>query len=332
MSACEDSGKKDTEFLLLCFFRLPSSLQSLVLSDFLSGLDDTDEDDRIQHMAPDPQTAGNIIFADSHAFFTTDGEIVTLIAGSLYTQSGFQEGSGIDARFEKIKSFVTVNDSMIITADAGNRCLILVDLARQETKHFSGLCGGSNETLTDGDSNTARFSTLTSVQIDQLYNIGQLLVMDDGVTIKWRSVEISTGTVTTVLEDQGVNDALDFVQFPRYQLLSVVILNQEGSNRLDTYNTADGTTMSLPFDVGYSAKSIPIDASMLVGSVPGEDKIYIGNSDTYQICSGAQGDVNADLSSCQLNRPLALLIDNDTLFISVTNGIKRVESKSWQLV
>ena len=313
------------------YFSYASSWDSLRLTDFISGLDSSKPVNKIQHIAADPQTPGNIIFADSHALFTTDGKTVSLIAGSFGTQSGFQEGVGIRARFSKINSFVVVSKSLLIVVDEGNRCLIQVNLVTKQTQQFSGLCGSTTAETIDGDKDTARFGNMVSIDIDRTISIGDLFVLDNNVKYYGRSVDIKTGAVTTQLEDdKATSTALDFIQ-PSCGSYMVIISEYQGGEgggkRFVLYNNNIVYYEDIP--VTFS-KLIDIGNFSALSAVPAFSSVLFTssfNNAEFPICSGTQGNVNGDLSSCQLDTPHALLHHDGKLFMSVATGIKKIDSK-----
>ena len=326
LSGCLQVGKSAYNTMLV-IFRLPENLEALLLSDFLSGLDGRNEDDHIQHMAPDPQNDGNIIFSDRHALFTTDGVTVSIIAGSLTTQGGFQEDFGTNARFEQITSFEAINDSVIIVTDAGNRCLIRVDIVTKGTQEFSGLCGSNDTNITDGDKETATFALPVSVKIDELFSVGNLLVLDVGSKLTWRSVNIDTQSVSTVLESNNMGQTtLDFLISTCHASLIAYVNAGEGYAAVQ-YIGGQLSTHNFPLNVRHT---VLIDAAGHVGSLPDVNAVFLASANVltfYSICGGLAGNVNGNLSSCQLDKPNALLKYNGALYISVANGIKKIDSK-----
>ena len=84
------------------------------------------------HLERDDFVLENIIFSDSHALKTTDGDDTYNIAG-IATRSGYIEGVGTVARFLYIASFLQLSTNRVLITDWGNHCLRSLDRITNET-------------------------------------------------------------------------------------------------------------------------------------------------------------------------------------------------------
>lgn len=61
-------------------------------------------------MQEDAHTPGNIIFTDDVSIRTTDGDNITVIAGS--SRADYQEGTGTGAGFNYLRGFTQISGTM----------------------------------------------------------------------------------------------------------------------------------------------------------------------------------------------------------------------------
>ncbi len=116
--------------------------------------------------------------------------VVTTFAGSLANSSGYVDGSGLSARFDKPVGVAISPDGVFaLVADSGNNCVRRIAMA---TGAVSTLAGSTLPGSADGMGTAASFNKTTGVAIskDGTY----ALVSDDG---NMRRIVIATGAATT---------------------------------------------------------------------------------------------------------------------------------------
>ena len=149
----------------------------------------------------DQYISGNIIFTTSCCIWTTDGMAKTLIAGGTNpNELGYRENVGVDARFRYPTGFVQIKCTYVVLADAGNKCLRMVNRTNDQTSEFSGLCTSVNSTL------IAPFD----VERDRM-NKNQLLITDSNVQAVFVA-DAENGNLSVFAHDASINNARGLTQ------------------------------------------------------------------------------------------------------------------------
>ena len=155
----------------------------------------------VYHMELDLYRPGYLVYTDRDALMTSDGTTTHLIAGS-FSQNGYREGVGAEARFNTIIGFVQISEKLIIVADHWNRCLRLIDRTTNNTSEFSGQCGGSGYE----DGRPGRFKLLESAVLDKR-DKNQLLILDPN-NLAVRTENVRSRVVDTFVE----SDSLQYIR------------------------------------------------------------------------------------------------------------------------
>ena len=82
---------------------------------------------------------GYLVYTDDRSLRTGDSTTTHLIAGN-FTQRGYREGVGAEARFTYIFGFAQISEKLVVVADTENSCLRLIDRSTNKTSVFSGQC------------------------------------------------------------------------------------------------------------------------------------------------------------------------------------------------
>ena len=82
----------------------------------------TSIDDTIYHIQEDSFVSGNLLIADGCVLKTSDGTVTSTIACGPHWEPGYAEGVGVQARFNKILSFVQISSHPVVLVDRANRC------------------------------------------------------------------------------------------------------------------------------------------------------------------------------------------------------------------
>ena len=91
----------------------------------------SESEGHVWHVEEDLFVPGNIIFSDNYALKTTNGVKASVIVGNS-TAAGYQNGHGVYARFNHIRSFIQLSVIEAVLLDSFNRCLRKVDRRTNE--------------------------------------------------------------------------------------------------------------------------------------------------------------------------------------------------------
>ena len=154
--------------------------------------------DYVEHMESDRYRPGFIVYTDSRALMTTsDGTTTHLIAGK-WTEKGYKEGVGAEARFDLITGFAQISEKLVVVADYHNYCMRLIDRTSNTTSLFSGRCKFRGYE----DGRPGRFRYPWSVVIDQR-DKNQLLIADIG-NAAVRTVDVMSRVVGTLVKSDSL--------------------------------------------------------------------------------------------------------------------------------
>ena len=159
----------------------------------------------VRHMELDRYRPGFIVYIDKHALMTSDGTTTHLIAGN-FTQRGYREGVGADARFNFMTGFVQISEKLVVVADSNNHCMRLIDRTTNKTSLFSGQC--QSEGYEDGRPGQFRYPR--SVVMDQR-DKNQLLITDSRNKAV-RTVDVESQAVGKFSQSASLNNIMGITQ------------------------------------------------------------------------------------------------------------------------
>lgn len=127
---------------------------------------------------------------------------VTTLVGTNNTY-GTVDGVGSAARFSSSIFGLAVIGNNLFIADSGNQLIRKVDLTTLTVTTLTGVVGSAG--FVDGASGTAKFNYLSSITSDG----SNTLFVSDYYNNAVRSIDATTGTVSTVVGDKVTNEDID---------------------------------------------------------------------------------------------------------------------------
>ena len=168
----------------------------------------TSIDDTVYHIQEDSFVPGNLLIADGCVLKTSDGTVTSTIAGGPHWEPGYAEGVGVQARFNKVLSFVQISSHQVVLVDSTNRCLRSVDRNTNQTAAYAGNCTQQGQQ----DGLDALFNEPTSVIINTK-NSSQLIIVEPSHA-SLRIMGIFDKNVSTMFRRGGSGDLQRMVQSP----------------------------------------------------------------------------------------------------------------------
>ena len=279
----------------------------------------------MRHIAEDEFVPGNLLFADGNAMKTTDGTTTSLIAGSAIS-GGYLEDVGSNARFNRIFSFIQLSRSLIVLADYNNYCFRNVDRTTNQTSTYSGNCTNRG----DRDGVDALFTGPISINTQLLivdFNLSSLKKIIVASQHNSTIYKDSSYRLSTMLQDPSTgNIYVTFyhgIGFYDYVSLSFSVL--AGSSQ---HGFVDGEISQIlfynPREVVFLCHRKLLIADLTNNRLRVLDRITNTSS---SICSGVEGHLDSDLSSCQLAGPWSILTVKDVIFVGGDQYIRSIQGK-----
>ena len=300
----------------------------------------------VNHMARDLRS-GHLMFADGSSLRITDGQNITTLVGSP-TETGYREGVGTEVRFDYIKGFTQVNESMVIASDYFNDCLRKIDLNSLLTTAFAGNCTSSGDQ--DGWED-ALFNGPSSILLD---SSSKGLFVLDNINEAIRYINLTTNKVSTLLNKDLSNPsgiAYDIT------LRNLLISNEQTiiMFSLENYTTevvagAETTPYSNLFslDDAFSefdflknslvalefkspAEILVLNENITLVADEGGHVIRVLDMESgfaSSICTGSLGLSDGYADNCELLYPSSLLLLDRILYVGQTGAIRTIAGKT----
>ena len=269
-------------------------------------------------MELDKYRPGYIIYADRHVLMTSDGTTTHLIAENS-AQGEYREGVGAVARFNRMGGFTQISEKLVVLADSGDLCMILIDRTSHTTSAFSGKCHARGYQ----DGRPGQFNLPESVVIDKR-DKNQLLIVDRG-NAAVRTVNVvslaagtfvksdSLDTMRGITQDEKSGDfyitALDSVYRITYTQKTVSLIS--GSPGRNSHGYRDSTLLDSQFR--YPAGLIFITPRTLLVADFWNYKLRLVDMKSDKVTT-----LNVTNS---LSGPFSLLLTNNSLYVGHMDSI-----------
>lgn len=266
----------------------------------------------------DEFTVGNLLFADGSSLKTTNGTVTKLIIGTA-SGSGLRDGVGRAIRLSAFNGFVQpMENYTVIIADTGNHCMRQLDRRSLTISGFSGSCGRPGYR----DGSDPLFNFVYDVIHDKK-NSTQLIVADL-FNKALRGINIHTGHTRTLLKHRfcRFNQLIqDIAKGDIFVTFIMGVARYDYSHK--TVTLLAGEMIASFSDGGYSlfanpwgVKFLNLTALLIADSTNNQLKILnLETLTSASICSGEQGHLDGNLTSCQMTNPLSLLTVNRTIYV-----------------
>lgn len=275
----------------------------------------------VHHIENDLRDPQIILFADSHAFKSTNFVTSATLAGSAI-QNGYLEGVSTDARFNRIASFAQLNDTSVVLADVYNNCLRLLDRTSLQTSPFAGQCRPGGSWVGAISLFIYPWSVIKDRRADN-----KILVADrsndaikqiDTITKVWVTLlPISTGLYgpTSIHYDELGENLLitDRHSILRYSFNTELLTRVSGSQRP---GFTDGDLIRARFL--YPHDIVPLSTVTYLVADRYNNRLRVintANNTVSSICTGTSGTLDGSIDSCNLDNPLSLLLHNGQIYV-----------------
>lgn len=291
----------------------------------------------IWHMEPDLyEEEPNLLYSWGSSLRTTND--FQTVVGSI-DSNGYQEGAGVDAKFNEIVSFLQVSKTQIIAVDRSNHCLRSIDRTTLTTSTLAGKC--QERGYANGVGENARFFEPNDILLNKQNN--ETVIVVDCRTHSLREVNIHTTEVKLIIQDEGkLNRArsatFDMVdknilyitsrfKVVKYSFAENKLEEISGDWQVGSY--ADGDLNSALF--GYSVTGIiQLTSNLLAVADYWNADVRLIDLHLKEVTSLCQPRTNVSYIEgvgCQINNPHGLMYHNDTLYIGEASSIRTIPGK-----
>ena len=294
----------------------------------------------VQWLAEDLLIPGNILYCDHFTIKTTDGTQSVLLAG-VESTTGYTNGAGETAKFNKIASFVQLNSSHVVIADRRNSCIRLLDRTDNTVSDYAGRChayGYLDGKFAEALLNNPRCMVKGEEEFSHLI----FATESDGNSIRYldnRDEVVGTvvnipwgGQLPTGLTiDTEYSKSLIVAHSSKIIRRVAIKLNRKG-NYTDLYRYAVGDTK----DGEYSEATLP-NTRGIMGIARGVYLIPTNQSrirvlDTHDemissICTGQPEYRSGSISECAIPGSYSISLVGRTLYIGGKTAIYKMLSK-----
>ena len=251
---------------------------------------------------------GSILFSDDNQLKTSNGSEVAIVTSG----------------FKYIRGFKQLNSTHIVVVVCHDHCIIMYNREDKSKRVIAGECGVSG--YIDGIS--ARFDCPWGIEVDER-NPGRLLITD-GANNALRSVDVTSGTVTTVIRTgfifpTGLTWYHGRLLASNFHYISEVTWTFDGTvtnsiltgNRNSGYRDGafTGAQFYIPFDLRQWR-----DGIFLVADYNNKRLrlLDMTNKNVLPVCIGST--TNCTTSTSLSINPSSLLIGNNTVYVGNWNG------------
>lgn len=296
-------------------------------------------DDHVMHIDGDLYGPGDayLLYANSTALMRThihDSEIEIICGGGL-KNFGYAEGSGSEAKFKEIRSFVQVNKYTVILTDRDNSMIRRVARTSNTTVRVSGSADVSKcPTKRDGDFDTACFKAPTSIV---MYSEDVLFVAEEFYE-NVRKLQLREYLVTTVISSQKILGLfLNVEERVLYGVNTAIHMYRLGQNfsAPSEIKSADDIIRHKNIDNLWFPRVTNViqihNTSTLLISEFSRSQVYAVNTKNgyvQPICAGNSQNQDGSVKFCSFKRPGGLYQHNSTtVFIGTSDYIKVLTCK-----
>lgn len=242
----------------------------------------------------DEKNKGDFVIATHTAIYKlstpTSGYVITPVAGH-DTEAGFQQGNGIESRFDRIYGMVQIIGGYLVS-DHRNHCVRKVDKdSNLQTTTYAGECTESGDQ--EGQLNSARFNGPFGIRL----HLGSIYITDS-YNQKIKKLDMTADTVTTIHRSEN-HELCDFVIGRREDVDEFYVTAKHGVlhvlDRQETWLVGSTKTSSDKTDGQFSGVKFnePIgiewldNRTLLVASAH-ESVLRVVNTETWRVFSICQ--------------------------------------------
>ena len=283
----------------------------------------------VYHIEADIMQPDMLVFSDGHSLKVTDGATILPLVGSAQ-QSGYVEGIGSAARFNRITGFSQISSTTIVTADNYNHCLRIVERTSLSTSVLAGLC----QTSGNSDGQDARFSYPWSVIRDPKSST-QILVSDRRNSVV-KQVELVVGFTRTLIRNGLENPtgmALDSERgrllIANYHYISEYEMESQTLSTLTgtpTPGYAEGRLGLAKYNFPREMAFLSSDVTLVADRFNHRVRVVNTTSNSVSsICAGDQTTRDGPANQfCGLDLPFSLLVNTNTIYTGQDGAIRRM--------
>lgn len=267
--------------------------------------------------------------------FSPNGSL-TVLAGSTNV-TGYLDGQALQARFTAVLGIFQTQDRRVIISDHSNHCLRILNRDSRIVSTFSGNC--TYPGYLDSKLEDAMFSLPTD--LEPMEATGNRIAVVEFSPKRVRYIHMQERLVSTAAD--LLTQVTHLLKTPHHLYLAAKYGVQEAVDEAMIWISGSYVSGSVNGNLKEASFMDPqglaaIGSSIILLADRRLNKLRILNIDNESvtsICSGKQGYLDADLSSCQLTYPYSLLVKNQTLYIGESSfsggGIRQINFQGEQL-